>query len=293
LAYNNSGIGSLSSTSLSQNTQVPNNNPVQSSIGNKNVVEGSTLQFTISASDADGDPITYSTDARGNLDPDTGVYSWPTSAGDAGVYTWSFNSSDNHGGIDTETITVTVNAATPVPQTVTLTANSAENTGFSARTTGRNLYADTVTNSQVDTRAPLTGPNLSSLSVDDTSYVNRTGSTSRDAIMVVNFTLSNVQSVNWVSLRFIGAVTTTSEPLIIGLYNATSPAGGGWTRLSTTTPSVGTFVTLTYNVSSQADKDKYLVLNGNTLSFSFAEWVNGQNDAGLSNDLYEATINYQ
>ena len=111
--------------------------------------------------------------------------------------------------------------------------------------------------------------------------------------MVVNFTLSNVQSVNWVSLRFIGAVTNTSERLTIGLYNATSPSGGGWTRLSTTTPSVGTYVTLTYNVTSQADKDKYLVLNGNTLSFSFAEWVNGRNDAGLSNDLYEATINYQ
>lgn len=138
----------------------------------------------------------------------------------------------------------------------------------------------------------MTSANLSALSVDDTNYLPRTGNVTNDAIMVVNFTLSNVQSY-WVSLRFIGAVTTTSEPLIIGLYNATSPAGGDWTRLSTTTPSVGTYVTMTYNVTSQADKDKYLVLNGNTLRFNFAEWVNGPSNAGLSNDLYEATINYQ
>ena len=73
-----------------------------------------------------------------------------------GTYTWYFNSSDNYGGIDTETITVTVNAATPVSQTVTLTANSAGNTGFSARTTGENQYANMVSNSQVDTRTSLT-----------------------------------------------------------------------------------------------------------------------------------------
>ncbi|CAG0994524.1 hypothetical protein METP1_02484 [Methanosarcinales archaeon] len=117
-AYNNSG--GLSQNSISRSIQVQNNDPVLASIGNKNVVEGSTLQFTISASDADSDPITYSTDARGNLNPNTGVYSWPTSAGDAGVYTWYFNSSDNYGGTGTETITVTVTEVptyTPPPPT--------------------------------------------------------------------------------------------------------------------------------------------------------------------------------
>ena len=110
--------------------------------------------------------------------------------------------------------------------------------------------------------------------------------------MVVNFTLSNVQSVNWISLKFVGAVTSNSEPIAIGLYNQTSPSGGGWTRLNSTTSPVGTYSTITYNMTSQADKDKYLVLNGNTLTFSFAEWVNGPSNAGLSNDLYEATVNY-
>ena len=156
-AYNNSGSGSLSSTSLSQNTQLSNNNPVQSSINDKTITAGNILSFTVSASDADSDQITYGTNAsKGVLNRLTGEYSWSTGGSDVGTYTWYFNSSDNHGGIDTETITVTVNAATPVSQTVTLTANSAGNTGFSARTTGENQYAGTVSNSQVDTRTPLT-----------------------------------------------------------------------------------------------------------------------------------------
>ena len=63
--------------------------------------------------------------------------------------------------------------------------------------------------------------------------------------------------------------------------------------MNSVTPSnTNTYVTLLYNVSSQADKDKYLVMNGNTLTFSFAEWVNGPLGGGLSNDLYEATVNY-
>ncbi|PWB56910.1 MAG: hypothetical protein C3F06_00005, partial [Candidatus Methanoperedenaceae archaeon] len=290
-AYNNSG--GQSPGSISRSTQAQNNNPVLN-LGNQNVVEGNLLQFQLTATDADSDTLTFSKDnPNGSLNPNTGAYSWQTAIGDAGVYTWAFNVMDNYGGVDTKTITITVTAAGLSSKTVTLAANSAGNTGFSARTISENLYSTAVSNSQIGTRTSLTTTNLNALSVDDTSYATRTGTTSVDAIMVVNFTLTNVQSVNWVSLRFIGAVTTSVEPLYIGLYNATSPSGGGWTRLNSVTPSnTYTYVTLLYNVSSQADKDKYLALNGNTLTFSFAEWVNGPYGGGLSNDLYEATVNY-
>jgi hypothetical protein len=180
-----------------------------------------------------------------------------------------------------------------ISKTTTLLANNIENTGFSALTAGENLYSTNISNSQVDTRLSLTTIDLTALSVDDSSFVTRSGTGNLDAIMVVNFTLNNVTRVNWISLKFVGAVTIGAEPLIIGLYNSTSPSGGGWTGLNSTTPSgVGNYITMTYNVTTQADKDKYMVLNGNTLTFSFAEWVNGPNNAGLSNDLYEATINY-
>lgn len=87
-----------------------NNVPVQDKIGDKTAAEGDLLTFTVHATDADSDPITYSTNAaKGTLNHTTGVYSWQTSTGDTGTYVWYFNSSDNYGGAASETIKVTVN----------------------------------------------------------------------------------------------------------------------------------------------------------------------------------------
>jgi hypothetical protein len=109
-AYNSSGAGSFSAGSISQNTQVPNNPPVQVQIGNKNVTAGDLLTFTVSTTDADNDTITYGTNATiGTLNPATGVYSWQTTSSDVGTYIWYFNSSDGYGGVASETIIVTVN----------------------------------------------------------------------------------------------------------------------------------------------------------------------------------------
>ncbi len=109
-AYNSSGAGSLSTGSVSQNTQVPNNPPAQNPIGNKNVTAGNLLTFTVSATDADNDTMTYGTNAtKGALNATTGVYSWQTGSNDVGTYVWYFNSSDGYGGVAGEIITVTVN----------------------------------------------------------------------------------------------------------------------------------------------------------------------------------------
>ncbi len=116
-AYNSSGSGSLSLASALQNTRVANNVPVQSPIGNKAVSEGELLTFTVSATDADSDAITYSANAtKGTLNPTTGIYSWTPGYADAGIYVWEFNSSDNYGGVAREVITVTV---TNVPLAIT------------------------------------------------------------------------------------------------------------------------------------------------------------------------------
>jgi hypothetical protein len=97
-AYNNSGTGQLNLTPATMNTQLANNVPVLSPIGNKTVLAGNWLNFTISATDADNDTITYGTNAaNGTLDTTTGNYSWQTSSTDAGIYIWNFNSSDPYG----------------------------------------------------------------------------------------------------------------------------------------------------------------------------------------------------
>ncbi len=129
-AYNASGGGTLNLTPVSRNKQVANNVPVQNAIGNKVVTAGNWLNFTVNATDADLDPITYATNAtKGTLNPSSGAYSWLTTTSDVGTYYWSFNSSDNYGGVsNTETITVTVNPQPtyipPAPVNLTNTAGN-------------------------------------------------------------------------------------------------------------------------------------------------------------------------
>ena len=104
--------GNVNSIRVWFNASIPNNMPVQAGILDKTVTAGNWLNFTVSATDADGDALTYVTNAtKGSLDPSTGEFTWLTTGSDVGTYIWEFNSSDNYGGIDTETITVTVNEA--------------------------------------------------------------------------------------------------------------------------------------------------------------------------------------
>ena len=72
-AYNSSGTGTLNTTPVSNNTQVANNVPAQTTIGNKTVTAGDLLTFNVSATDADNDTITYGTNAtNGSLNTTTG-----------------------------------------------------------------------------------------------------------------------------------------------------------------------------------------------------------------------------
>lgn len=110
-AYNNSGTGNLSASSYNYNAQVSNNVPAQVDIGNKAVIVGNWLNFTVTSTDADTDAITYGTNAtKGSFNAATGNFNWSPVSGDPGIYYLSFNSSDSYGGVDTENITVTVSA---------------------------------------------------------------------------------------------------------------------------------------------------------------------------------------
>lgn len=66
-AFNNSGTGSLSLTEASNNTQVVNNAPVMDPIGNKNVNVSQWLNFTLNATDFDGDVIVYDMNVSNTL----------------------------------------------------------------------------------------------------------------------------------------------------------------------------------------------------------------------------------
>jgi len=96
------------------NTNI-NSAPVMANIGNKNIIKGQNLTFTVSATDIDGDPLTYSASnlpAESTFDSATATFVWiPTQSG---VFqNVHFEVSDGM-AVDSKNITITVNNITEI-----------------------------------------------------------------------------------------------------------------------------------------------------------------------------------
>jgi hypothetical protein len=92
-----------------------NQPPVLAAIGNKSVNENSTLSFSISATDADGDPITYSAQNLPSGATFVGqTFSWTPNYNQAGSYQVTFIARDGKAQ-DSKTITITVNNVNRAP----------------------------------------------------------------------------------------------------------------------------------------------------------------------------------
>ncbi len=89
-----------------------NRPPVLDAIGNKTVKEGETLTFSISATDPDQDPLTYSASnlpTGATFDTSTRVFTWTPGYNQADNYTnVRFAATDSGGLSASETITITV-----------------------------------------------------------------------------------------------------------------------------------------------------------------------------------------
>jgi alpha-tubulin suppressor-like RCC1 family protein len=97
--------------SLAICSEYSNSPPVMETIGDRTVNEGQQLQFTVSATDPDSDPLTYSASglpAGATLDDETGAFSWSPDYTQAGNYQVTLRVSD--GSLTaSEDITITVN----------------------------------------------------------------------------------------------------------------------------------------------------------------------------------------
>jgi len=110
-AYDASGNESTySNTVTSPAVGAENNPPVLSPIGNKSILEGASLSFTVSATDADGDSLTYSASglpAGASFNNSTGAFSWTPAANQSGSYPVTFTVSDGSAS-DNETVSIIV-----------------------------------------------------------------------------------------------------------------------------------------------------------------------------------------
>ncbi len=104
---------------LVNGTLPPNAAPVLAAIGNKSVDELAELSFTALATDADGDPLTFSLGAgapSGAAITPAGAFTWtPNEAQGPGTYDATIVVSDGQGGTDSETITIEVNEVNAAP----------------------------------------------------------------------------------------------------------------------------------------------------------------------------------
>lgn len=94
-------------------TQPANQPPVLNPIGDKTVIAGSPLIITISASDPDGDNLTYSASGLpegAGFNPSSQVFSWTPGPDQTGIYdNLHFKVADNSSS-NSETIVITVNS---------------------------------------------------------------------------------------------------------------------------------------------------------------------------------------
>ncbi|MDJ1422443.1 MAG: PxKF domain-containing protein [Candidatus Methanoperedens sp.] len=201
-AYNASGGGSLSTSPAIKNTQIPDNPPVQSPIGSKSVDEGQWLNFTVKATDADNDLMTYGTNAtKGSFNTTTGNFSWLITYSDAGVYTWYFNSSDGYGGVTTETVTVNVNniplsiTSFSLPSDPTTTQSTAQTFSVTLNRTANVTWYMNGTKVHTDT------------GITSSSYTNSTAETD-----TWNVTASATDNIDTVSRTWNWNVVPESKP---------------------------------------------------------------------------------
>jgi VCBS repeat-containing protein len=109
----NSGVATVTLTITAGNLP-----PVLAHIGNKSVLEGAALTFSVSATDPDGDPLTYSSSnlpAGASFNGTTRAFSWTPASGQAGSYA-NVRFTVTDGALPTsENITITVEAIPPNP----------------------------------------------------------------------------------------------------------------------------------------------------------------------------------
>ena len=116
-AWNSSGNGTLSSGSVSDNVQLPNNPITLSVTQSYTELEGQTIFISdTSSSDVDGDTPTYScnrSDLFADFNTSTGYGNWTTGVADSGIYYVDIGVSDGYGSTDNKTLTITIIDCTP------------------------------------------------------------------------------------------------------------------------------------------------------------------------------------
>ena len=95
---------------------IGNRPPVLDAVSPQTVTVGSDLRLLLSATDPDGDPVTFSATSLpegATLDAESGALAWKPTASQVGTKTITIQADDGRCGTDSRDIIVTVLAANP------------------------------------------------------------------------------------------------------------------------------------------------------------------------------------
>jgi hypothetical protein len=124
---------------------------VLAAIGPKTVAENTLLSFTVAATDADNDTLTYAASGLptgATFDPATRTFSWTPTYAQAGPHSVTFTVTDNGSPVasDTETVAITVTDANRAPVLAAIGPKTvAENTLLTFTVAATDADADTLT----------------------------------------------------------------------------------------------------------------------------------------------------
>ncbi len=291
-----------------------NNKPAFTSPGTASAAENQLAAATLSATDANGDPLTYAIvggvdAARFTVNASTGVLSFvsapdfeaPADAGANNVYDITVGVRDNHGATVTQALAITVTNANEAP---TIAAIAAPNTNEDA--------ANPV---QINLLAGATDPEGNTISVLSGVTV-----TSSNAARTVAFTVSAAGVLSFDPAQF-GALNAGQSELLTVSYQIGDGVNGAVPNTATITvegrldnlapsfssPTIASVAenllvaatlaatdpegdTLTYAIAGGADAARFTV-NASTgvLSFVSAPDFEAPADAG-ANNVYDVTV---
>ena len=229
-----------------------NRPPVLNAIGSKSVNENVALDFTVSGSDPDGNPLTYSATglpAGSTFNGTSGAFSWTPSYSQAGSYNVTFTVSD--GSLTaSETITITVNNVNRPPVLNAIGAKSvSENQTLSFTISGSDPDGDAITFSATGlptgasfdsgTRTFTWTPTFTQASTYNVSFTVSDGNLT--ASEVVTITVAHVNRAPVMTVP--GPQTVVAGQPLTFSVSATDPDGDPLTFGATGLPSGATFDT--------------------------------------------------
>lgn len=270
----------ISSTSILSPSQlsfeasvVENNFPEITGLSDQDVTEGQLLQFGVNATDSDNDPISFEVEnlpTGASFNNATGTFSWtPGQTQSVGSpYSVTFIAKDNRGGLDAETIDITVLNANNPPRIASFSPQTLEMPFIK----GTNLVFQ-VTVEDLDNESPaytwllFEGPGDDSGELVSTSQSYTMNTSNRDhATYVVQIRVTDGQDAD--TLRwYIDLITSVDLASFSGNFEGFDGVHISWSTsretdntgfdVSRSTSENGTYEKVTSKLIPSSDKGEY------------------------------------